>query len=90
MQYAWRNVGDSLGQSQAAVELERDPLGLSVGQLRELGYRTVDLLVEQLTDPSIPAMRRADPAELRAKLEQSPTAPQHIVTVRGVGYRFVG
>lgn len=28
--------------------------------------------------------------QLRAKLELSPTAPQHIVTVRGVGYRFVG
>lgn len=27
--------------------------------------------------------------QLRAKLEDSPTAPQHIVTVRGVGYRFV-
>jgi DNA-binding response OmpR family regulator len=27
--------------------------------------------------------------QLRAKLEESPTAPQHIVTVRGVGYRFV-
>jgi DNA-binding response OmpR family regulator len=28
--------------------------------------------------------------QLRSKLEHSPTAPQHIVTVRGVGYRFVG
>lgn len=27
--------------------------------------------------------------QLRTKLEDSPTAPQHIVTVRGVGYRFV-
>jgi len=27
--------------------------------------------------------------QLRAKLEESPTAPAHIVTVRGVGYRFV-
>jgi len=27
--------------------------------------------------------------QLRAKLEDSPTAPRHIVTVRGVGYRFV-
>ena len=27
--------------------------------------------------------------QLRAKLEASPIAPQHIVTVRGVGYRFV-
>jgi DNA-binding response OmpR family regulator len=28
--------------------------------------------------------------QLRAKLEDSPTEPKHIVTVRGVGYRFVG
>ncbi len=28
--------------------------------------------------------------QLRAKLEDSPTEPRHIVTVRGVGYRFVG
>lgn len=27
--------------------------------------------------------------QLRAKLEDAPTAPQHIVTVRGVGYRFI-
>jgi two-component system alkaline phosphatase synthesis response regulator PhoP len=27
--------------------------------------------------------------QLRAKLEEAPTAPEHIVTVRGVGYRFV-
>jgi DNA-binding response OmpR family regulator len=27
--------------------------------------------------------------QLRAKLEESPTTPRHIVTVRGVGYRFV-
>jgi DNA-binding response OmpR family regulator len=27
--------------------------------------------------------------QLRAKLEAEPTNPQHIVTVRGVGYRFV-
>ncbi|HEX9298105.1 MAG TPA: response regulator transcription factor [Polyangiaceae bacterium] len=27
--------------------------------------------------------------QLRAKLEDDPTAPKHLVTVRGVGYRFV-
>jgi two-component system alkaline phosphatase synthesis response regulator PhoP len=27
--------------------------------------------------------------QLRAKLEDNPTAPNHIITVRGVGYRFV-
>jgi DNA-binding response OmpR family regulator len=27
--------------------------------------------------------------QLRSKLEESPTAPEHIMTVRGVGYRFL-
>jgi DNA-binding response OmpR family regulator len=26
--------------------------------------------------------------QLRSKLEQDPTEPRHLVTVRGVGYRF--
>jgi aromatic-L-amino-acid decarboxylase len=36
--------------------------------MREIGYRTVDLLVDQLTDPEIPAMRRGRGEELRARL----------------------
>jgi glutamate/tyrosine decarboxylase-like PLP-dependent enzyme len=56
------------------VELDRDPLGLTREQLRELGYRTVDLLVDQLSDRSIPAMRRGDVTELRAKLSGPPPA----------------
>jgi glutamate/tyrosine decarboxylase-like PLP-dependent enzyme len=36
--------------------------------MREIGYRTVDLLVDQLTDPGIPAMRRGRGEELRARL----------------------
>jgi len=28
--------------------------------------------------------------QLRTKLEQDPAAPKHLLTVRGVGYRFVG
>jgi two-component system, OmpR family, alkaline phosphatase synthesis response regulator PhoP len=27
--------------------------------------------------------------QLRTKLETDPTAPNHLITVRGVGYRFV-
>jgi aromatic-L-amino-acid decarboxylase len=54
------------------VDLARDPLGLNAEQMRDLGYRTVDLLVAQLTDPSIPAMRRGDPAELRRRLSGPP------------------
>src|SRR5437763_27520 len=45
--------------------------------MREIGYRTVDLLVEQLSDSSIPAMRRGDPAELRQRLSAPPpSAPR--------------
>jgi aromatic-L-amino-acid decarboxylase len=58
------------------VDLARDPLGLGAEEIRRLGYRTIDLLVDQLTDPSIPAMRRGSPAELRQQLAgPPPTAP---------------
>jgi glutamate/tyrosine decarboxylase-like PLP-dependent enzyme len=58
-------------------DLDRDPLGLTPEQLRELGYRTIDLLVEQLTDPSIPAMRRFLPGDLRRRLSgPPPTQPR--------------
>ncbi len=40
--------------------------------MREIGYRTVDLLVDQLSDSSIPAMRRGVPAELRQRLSHPP------------------
>lgn len=55
-----------------AVDLERDPLGLTREEIRTLGYATVDLLAQELTDPSIPAMRRGDPSELRAGLSGPP------------------
>jgi aromatic-L-amino-acid decarboxylase len=67
--------GETSGKTSGAgyaVDLDRDPLGLSAQQIRRLGYRTVDLLADQLTDPSIPAMRRGDPAELRARLDGGP------------------
>jgi glutamate/tyrosine decarboxylase-like PLP-dependent enzyme len=54
------------------LELDRDSLGLTSEQIRELGYLTVDLLADQLTDPSMAAMRRGDPAELRAQLAGPP------------------
>ncbi|MEA2372939.1 MAG: aromatic-L-amino-acid/L-tryptophan decarboxylase [Solirubrobacteraceae bacterium] len=53
-------------------DLDRDPLGLGPEELRELGYRTIDLLVDQLTDPSIPAMRRFPAGEVRRRLSQPP------------------
>jgi aromatic-L-amino-acid/L-tryptophan decarboxylase len=43
---------------------EGDPLALSPAQMRTIGYRTIDLLIERLTDPDMLAMRRARPDEL--------------------------
>jgi glutamate/tyrosine decarboxylase-like PLP-dependent enzyme len=53
-------------------DLERDPLGLTNEEIRRIGYQVVDLLADQLTDRSIPAMRRGDPDELRARLGGPP------------------
>ncbi len=49
-----------------------DPLGMDAEAMRALGYRTVDMLVARLTDPSIPPLRRATPAEMRARLSGPP------------------
>jgi glutamate/tyrosine decarboxylase-like PLP-dependent enzyme/mannose-6-phosphate isomerase-like protein (cupin superfamily) len=40
--------------------------------MRALGYQAVDLLVERLSDPSIPALRRAAPAEMAARVAGPP------------------
>src|SRR5437667_179415 len=40
--------------------------------MRALGYRTVDLLVDAITDPDAPPLRRAAPDELRARLGGPP------------------
>jgi glutamate/tyrosine decarboxylase-like PLP-dependent enzyme len=45
-----------------------DPLALDPQTMRELGYRTVDLLVGELTDLERPPLRRATPPEMRARL----------------------
>ena len=45
-----------------------DPLGLDPETMRRLGYRTVDLLVDRLSDPEIPPLRRATPDEMAARL----------------------
>jgi aromatic-L-amino-acid/L-tryptophan decarboxylase len=52
--------------------LDEDPLGMTAEQMREIGYRTVDLIVDELNDRSIPAMRRGEPAQLRARLGGPP------------------
>src|SRR4051812_5911506 len=54
-----------------------DPLGLDAATMRELGYRTVDLLVDELTDTAAPPLRRATPQEMRARLGgPPPEAPE--------------
>ena len=42
--------------------------------MRELGYRTVDMLVERLLDDTVPPLRRASPAEMRERLSGPPPA----------------
>ena len=44
------------------------PLALDREQMRALGYRTVDALVDWLNDDDAPALRRATPAEMAARL----------------------
>jgi aromatic-L-amino-acid/L-tryptophan decarboxylase len=50
-----------------------DPLGLDSQTMRELGYRTVDLLVERLErERGGPPLRRATPTEMRERLHGPP------------------
>ena len=54
-----------------------DPLGMTPEEMRALGHRVVDLLVDRLADPDVPALRRATPEEMRARLaEPAPAAPR--------------
>ena len=49
-----------------------DPLALDPETMRQLGYRTVDMLVEWLNDVGAPPLRRASPAEMQARLGGAP------------------
>src|SRR3954468_16052760 len=40
--------------------------------MRAMGYAAVDLLVDRLSDPSIPALRRATPAEMAERVSGPP------------------
>jgi aromatic-L-amino-acid/L-tryptophan decarboxylase len=56
--------------------LSGDPLSVDPETMRALGYRTVDLLVDWLADASAPPLRRASPAEMRARLSgAAPAGP---------------
>src|SRR4051794_34019407 len=52
-----------------------DPLALDRETMRALGHQTVDALVDLLTDPATPALRRASADEMTARLPAGP-APE--------------
>jgi glutamate/tyrosine decarboxylase-like PLP-dependent enzyme len=52
----------------------RDPLALDPDAMRALGHRTVDALVDLLTDPATPCLRRATPEEMERRV--APTVPE--------------
>ena len=52
--------------------MTNDPLALDAETMRKLGYQAVDMLVDRLTDPSIPPLRRATPQEMAKRLSGPP------------------
>ena len=48
------------------------PLALDAEQMRQLGYRTIDLLVDRLTGDPGPVVVAATPEELRSRLASPP------------------
>jgi glutamate/tyrosine decarboxylase-like PLP-dependent enzyme len=48
------------------------PLGLDPESMRELGYRTIDMLVERITGPRGPVVQSATPEELHRRLAMPP------------------
>ena len=55
----------------AGGDPHRDPLALDRETMRQLGYRTVDLLLSWLEREG-PALRRASPAEMRERIAGPP------------------
>jgi aromatic-L-amino-acid decarboxylase len=51
---------------------ENSPLALDAEQMRALGYRTIDMLVDRLTADPGPVVRSGSPEELRARLSTPP------------------
>src|SRR3954468_9764647 len=49
-----------------------DPLALDADAMRALGHRMVDELVDLMTDPATPALRRASPEEMARRLPTEP------------------
>ncbi len=67
----------------ASTTIDTEPVGavpriglqLTAEEMREAGYRTVDMLVRHLTDEEAPPIRRATVPEMRTLLGQA--APEH-------------
>ena len=61
-----------------------DPLALDPVTMRELGYRTVDMLVAQLEAvPDGPALRRASPEEMAMRVPDVPRLPRDFDALLG-------
>ena len=57
--------------------MTNDPLALDAETMRKLGYRAVDMLVDRLSDPTIPPLTRATPNEMAERLNgPAPEEPQ--------------
>jgi hypothetical protein len=48
------------------------PLGLDPELMRQLGYRTIDMLVDRIAGPAGPVVRSATPEELQERLAMPP------------------
>ena len=57
---------------------DSSPLALDPEVMRQIGYRTVDMLVDRITGPAGPVARSATPEELHARLSMPP--PEHAVS----------
>ena len=57
--------------------MTNDPLALDAETMRKLGYRAVDMLVDRLSDPTIPPLTRATPNEMAERLSgPAPEEPE--------------
>lgn len=57
------------------MDLGADPLGQSRDDMRRIGYATVDLLVDLLSQPdAVPALRRATRDDMEARIDGPPPA----------------
>ena len=51
---------------------DTSPLALDPDTMRQLGYRTIDMLVDRITGPPGPVVQAAEPQELRRRLALAP------------------